>query len=114
MTEHMIQGIVVGLLLTELLELSFAALLRIRDVRSLGLILFTNLLTNPLAVLFFYIGIYGCRLPFIPVTAVMEAAVVISEWLIYRKFKLPVPSPLLFSLASNGVSWICGTLIQLL
>lgn len=114
MTEHMIQGIVVGLLLTELLELSFAALLRIRDVRSLGLILFTNLLTNPLAVLFFYISIYGFQFPFIPATAVIETVVVISEWLIYRQAKLPVSSPLLFSLASNGVSWICGTLIQLL
>ena len=114
MTAHMIQGIVAGLLLTELLELSFAALLRVRDVRSLGLILFTNLLTNPLAVLVFYISIYGFHFPFIPATAVIETVVVISEWLIYRQLKLPVACPLLFSLASNGVSWIYGTLIQLL
>lgn len=114
MTGALIQGIVISLLLTELLELTFAALLRLRDVRSLSLILFTNLLTNPLAVLFFYLSIYGFHFPVIPVTAVIEALVVFSEWLIYRHTKLPVCRPLLFSLAANGLSYLLGTLIQLL
>ena len=114
MSGTLLQGIVVGLLLTELLELSFAALLRLRDIRSLGLIFFTNLLTNPLAVLCFYFSIYAFGFPMVPVTIAIETAVVVSEWLIYRQTKLPVRFPLLFSLASNGVSYVLGALIQIL
>ena len=110
----MIQGLVTGLLLTELLELSFAFLLRLRDTKSLGLIFFTNLLTNPLAVLSFDLSIYLLGFPIIPVIAAIETAVVVSEWQIYKHGRLPVPSPLLFSLASNGVSYVIGTLIQIL
>ncbi len=100
----------VCLLLTVLLEESSALLAGIRKGFDLTVILFTNTLTNPVAVLSGMLFEAFTSIPKVAYIIFIEAAVFITEALIYRKLLYTKkPSPFILSLILNGVSFCIGT-----
>ena len=55
-------------------------------------------------------GIDGIAMTLI--TAVLEIAAVIAEWLVYKS-RTDIKKPFLFSLCANGFSFLCGILINI-
>ena len=96
----MLTNLAVSLLLTLLLELSFALLQGLRGRRELALVALVNCLTNPPAVLLRC----ALRVPVLP----LEAAAVLVEGLCYRAFSGQLRHPLRFSLAANAFSYTAG------
>ena len=94
-----------SLALTEVLECGFARGVGLRG-RALLLCALVNLITNPPVVLLHRLLGGGLLL-----TAGLEAAAVIAEWILYRYSGL-VKRPFLFSLAANALSFSLGLLIN--
>lgn len=100
----------VCLLLTVLLEEAAALITGVRKGFDLTVILFTNTLTNPIAVLSGLLFEAYTSIPKAAYIAVIEAIVFITEALIYRKLLYTKkPSPFILSLILNGVSFCIGT-----
>ncbi len=100
-----------ALLLTILFESITAFILGIRKLYGQAVILFTNLITNPilnciLTLVSFYISPDAFYYFLIP----LECAIVVAEGLIYRKTIDTKLNPFLFSLILNAASLILGTL----
>lgn len=101
---------------TLLLELLMALAFRIRKPKDLLLVVLVNMLTNPAAVLFNWLGtqylqdIWSifCQIP-------IELLVVLAEGCIYDTFKrnttADIRHPFWFSVAANLFSWGCGVLL---
>lgn len=105
-----------ALILTLIIELGMAFFLGIRSRKVLLLILFVNILTNPPAVLLYWLG--NLYLPDIVdfwLQLVIELVVVIVESLIYYCFSIKenwkLTHPILLSFIANVCSWIIGLLI---
>ncbi|GFI22444.1 hypothetical protein IMSAGC011_01219 [Lachnospiraceae bacterium] len=105
-----------ALILTLIIELGMAFFLGIRSRKVLLLILFVNILTNPPAVLLYWLG--NLYLPDIVdfwLQLVIELVVVIVESLIYYCFSIKknwnLTHPILLSFTTNICSWIIGLLI---
>ena len=98
------------LLLTVLLEETAALIIGVRKGFDLTVILFTNVLTNPIAVLSCMLFEAFASIPKVACVVVIEAVVFITEALIYRKaLYAKKPSPFILSLILNGVSFLIGT-----
>lgn len=108
MTMQLLRGLALGLVLTEVIELIFALTMGVRSGRDLLLVGLSNLLTNPLVVLLSYLALYKTALPMGPLVLLLEAGAILLEWRCYLWARLDVPSPLLFSLAANGTSYLLG------
>ena len=91
----------VSLGLTLLLEFPVTWCFGLRSRRMLTVFLLVNLLTNPAAVLLHLFGI-----PQLPI----ELAVVVTEWFVYRQFR--VKKPLALSVCANAWSWGLGLVIN--
>ena len=105
-----------SLAVTLAVELSLAAALRIRGGRDLLIILLANLLTNPTAnycydwALYFFNSNSGYL---ILIAVVLEAAVILTEYLIYRLLLSDCRvGKLKLSLILNGASFLAGILIS--
>lgn len=109
MTKYLFEMFGVSLLLTLFLELPVAAFLNFRGWRAAALVILVNVLTNPAAVLLHWLGI-----PQFPI----ELAVIAVEAAVYIWFSRDrawtIAHPFLLSLATNGLSWSVGELIQLI
>ena len=100
----------VCLLLTVILEEAAALIAGVRKGFDLTVILFTNILTNPIAVLSGLLFEAYTSIPKAVYIIFIEAAVFITEALIYRKLLYTKkPSPFILSLILNGVSFLIGT-----
>ena len=98
------------LLLTVLLEETAALAAGVRKGFDLMVILFTNTLTNPIAVLSGMLFEAFTSIPKVAYIIFIEAVVFITEALIYRKaLYTKKPSPFILSLILNGVSFCIGT-----
>jgi len=91
--------------LTELIECGFALGLKKRG-KALLLCALVNLVTNPPVVLLHHLLTGGWLL-----TAGLEAAAVLVEWLLYR-YSCLFRRPFCFALAANVLSFSLGILIQ--
>ena len=106
---------ILSFVITAVIETVTALIFKIRRARDLGVVLLSNILTNPLLNFFYMLavlkmGIAGARI----VLIVMEAAVITGEALIYRRLIPSLSHPFLFSLTANLLSFWGGFLITLI
>ena len=106
---------ILSFVITAAFETVTALFFKIRRARDLGVVLLSNILTNPLLNLFYMLavlkmGIAGARI----VLIMMEALVITGEALIYRKLIPSLAHPFLFSLTANLLSFCGGTLMTIL
>lgn len=99
----------ISLLFTLLIECLFAFVWGLRRKKDFLLVTLVNIVTNPTAVLSYWLyGMYyGRSLPVVQVG--IEIVVVIAEALIYRSFakeeSFGLKRPVLFAVLANGLSW---------
>ena len=106
----MFRSLILSLMMTWLLELSFAFLLGIRRWKDLILIMLVNLMTNPEVV---YLALtFRYSLPSWLLITMLESLAVVVEALYYRSYALTIRHPWLFSLAANVFSYGVGWLLQ--
>lgn len=108
----MLTILAVSLLLTLAAEEIFALAWGLRGRRELGLVALVNCLTNPPVVLLYYTATRWRGWDPVPVTLVLEAAAVLTEWRCYRACSEQVKRPLLFALLINVFSYGVGCIIN--
>lgn len=99
----------ISLLLTLLIEWIFAFVWGLRGKKTFLLVTLVNLVTNPAAVLTYWLyGMY-CGKALLAVQIGIELVVVTVEALIYRNFakeeSFDLKWPVLFAVLANGLSW---------
>ena len=110
----MLTVLAVSLLLTLALEEGFALLWGLRGKRELTVVALVNVLTNPVVVLSYYtcVGLFGWSALW--VTAALETAAIVVEWLYYHCCSRQLKLPFLFALLANTFSYGVGCVINLL
>ena len=110
----MLKIMAVSLLLTLVLEGLFACLWGLRSRRELAIVALVNIMTNPAVVLLYHtcVGFFGWSA--VLVTAALECAAVIAEWIAYRSCSEVLKRPFLFALLANAFSYGVGCVINLL
>lgn len=116
MTAYLIRMFGISLALTLGIELAAAFLCGVRSGRGILLVTLVNILTNPLAVMLYWlIRLYLPGLSRMSVQLPLEAAVIVSEALVYSGFsrdeRWRIRRPVLLSLAANLCSWLLGVLL---
>mgnify|MGYP001128495934 CR=1 FL=1 len=107
----MLRAMGLSLLLTELIELSAALLLKKRE--DMGLIALANLMTNP-AVVYLSLLTKSLRPGLYPAAAVTELFAVLAEGYAYKRRAAKIARPMLFSLCMNALSFGTGLVIKLI
>ena len=97
------------LVLTEVLELLFAFVFRVRNKKDLGLIALANALTNPWVV-FIFSFFSTEKLGYFLVLPALEIAAAAVEAFIYKKYSKTIRYPIWLSVGANLFSLIAGTL----
>ncbi len=101
-----------SLLLTVLIEGLVALLWGLRGKKSFFLVLLVNVLTNPAAVLVYWLYQVYAGEHSLPVQVVIELIVVTVEAYIYRSFaeddRFQVPRPIRLAILANVFSWGIG------
>ena len=111
--KQIIITLIVCLILTLVLEEITALIVGVRKGFDLTVILFSNLLTNPVVVFSGMLLASFTNIPRPVYVIVLELAAFITEALIYRKLLFTKkPSPFLLSLILNSVSFFVGTTLS--
>ena len=111
--KQIILTLIVCLILTLVLEEITALIVGVRKGFDLTVILFSNLLTNPVVVFSGMLLASFTEIPRPVYVIVLELAAYITEALIYRKLLFTKkPSPFLLSLILNSVSFFVGTTLS--
>lgn len=108
--QQLVKGLLRSLLLTEVLELLAAACFPQRNRHDFLLVIFVNILTNPVVV-YLDFWLHGATITWLLVGG-LEVAVWLSEALIYRKCLTGTQNPYLFSLILNAASYLGGVCLQ--
>lgn len=116
MAVYLVRMFGVSLALTIVIECVIAFFFGMRGRKNVLLVVLVNLLTNPPAVLCNWLcSLYLSDYHRIPVQLGIEAAVILTEALIYRAFardrRWQIERPVLLSLTANGCSWLPGLLL---
>ncbi len=108
----LISALALSLALTLALEIGFFYLTGKRDKRDLLLLVLVNVVTNPLAVLFFWIlRMYSAFHPVLIIAPLELVAALVEGWY-YERYGQAIARPWLFALAVNAFSFGMGVLIQ--
>ena len=111
--KQIILTLIVCLILTLVLEEITALIVGVRKGFDLTVILFSNLLTNPVVVFWGILLASFTKIPRPVYVIVLELAAFITEALIYRKLLFTKkPSPFILSLILNSVSFFAGTTLS--
>lgn len=97
----------VSLALTLALEGLFALIWGVRGRRDWLLLLLVNVVTNPIVVGLYQLGLNGW-----PAVAALELGAVLAEGLVYRRWGRTFRPALLFSLCANCFSFFSGLLLN--
>ncbi len=104
-----------SLLLTLLIEGLIAFLWGIRGKKNFLVVLLVNVLTNPAAVLVYWLYQVYAGEHSLPVQILIELAVVTVEAYIYRSFaeddRFQIPRPIRLAIVANVFSWGIGRLL---
>lgn len=109
----LIKPMIISLLLTILLEVSFALAVRIRNRSDLLLLCLVNIITNPLVTLCYYLANYYTDWNLIPVTLFLEGVAIMAEGFYFKKYGKTFRKPFLFSICVNLFSYAAGEIINL-
>lgn len=105
-----ILGISLGL--TILIEEALAFLAGIRSSKDLILVFLINLLTNPAAVLCYYFLTFNTQMNTLVAKILTELAVILIEYLYYKKYAGSINKPFLFSVSVNVFSFATGLVLN--
>ncbi|MBQ8821295.1 MAG: hypothetical protein IJZ82_01500 [Lachnospiraceae bacterium] len=104
-----------SLLLTVFIEGLVGFLWGLRGKKNFILVILINFLTNPAAVLIYWLYRMYFAGTSLPVQILIEIVVVMAEALIYRSFakdeRFPIRRPVLLAVVANGLSWGIGGLL---
>ena len=104
-----------SLLLTLLVEGAVAFLWGLRGRKNLLIVLLVNILTNPVAVLVYWLYQIYAGEHSLPVQILIELVVVTVEAYVYRSFaeddRFRIPRPIRLAIVANVFSWGIGRLI---
>lgn len=103
----MLTKLLLSLALTLVLEGAYGLLWGLKSRRDWLLLLLVNVVTNPIVGLLYHT--VSARWLFV---AVLEVAVVLVEWMAYRRWGRDTRPPLLFSLCANCFSFFGGLLLN--
>ena len=105
----------ISLSVTLLIEGLIAFWWGLRGKKSFLLVLLVNVLTNPLAVLVYWLYQVYAGAHSLPVQVIIELAVVIVEAYIYKSFaeddRFRIPRPIGLAIVANVLSWGIGRLM---
>lgn len=109
----MIISLIISLLLTIIIEISISFIIGIKDKKDLKVVLWVNVLTNPVVV---YIAncikLLNNNVIYNIFVFIMEVLVIIVEFVIYKKYlDYKNKSPLLISSINNIISFSLGIII---
>lgn len=114
MGNYLLQMFGISLLLTLLIEWLVAFLWKIRGKKGFLLVTLVNIVTNPAAVLTYWLYRVYCADTSIVVQIGIEIVVVVVEALIYRSFakeeSFRIKWPIVLSIVANTLSWGVGVL----
>ena len=110
----MIISLIISLILTIIIESSVSFIIGIRDKEDLKVVLWVNILTNPIVV---YIAnclkLLNNNVAYNIVVVIMEILVIIVEFIVYKKYlDYKKKSPLLISSLNNIISFSLGIIIS--
>lgn len=106
-----IQRLVESLLVTILLEELLAWLFGMHQKKNLLLVLLVNVLTNPLVVICYYLGISFIQCNSWYIKLVLEGMAVICEALYYQRYGEQIKHPWFLSILLNGFSFGSGIIL---
>lgn len=118
MTQYLIEMFGVSLLLTWMIELAVAGLLKVAPWKDWLPVILVNLLTNPAVV--FLCWVWRTYVPDLNSLWIQLPLEVLVIWIEFRIFKNMAKSgwncksPLKLSVVANGSSWLCGVVMSLL
>lgn len=109
----MILSLIISLCLTIVIELIISFILGIRNTEDIKVVIWTNVLTNPIVVyLAGCIKLLNNNLIYNIIVIIMEIIVVIVEFIIYKRYlKFKEKPPLLISSINNIISFLIGVFI---
>lgn len=109
---YVVKMFLVPYIITIIVEIIAAIIWGIRRKRELLAVLLINTVTNPLVTLIRWIAAQHLRFQSERdlVLAAAEIAVLLGEWLLFRKFVKSTKHPFLMSLVLNAVSFGAGLL----
>lgn len=110
----MIISLIISLLLTIIIEISISFIIGIRNIEDLKVVLWVNVLTNPVVVYISnFLKLFNNNVMYIILVCIMEVVVIIVEFVIYKKhLDYKEKSPLLISIINNIVSFSLGIIIS--
>lgn len=112
----MFESLVISLFLTLIIEMSLAAIAKVREEENLTTVMWVNVLTNPVVVFTANMTSIIFDNYFITRAVVyfLEIMVVIVEGYLFKKYLKDVKiNPYLFALYLNGISFLTGEVINL-
>jgi len=107
----MAYSLVVSLILTIILETGFFLIVGKRNKKDLLLVVFVNILTNPIVVSLYWLAFFYTGWNRAAVTAALELFAVLTEGYYYKKYGKGFKYPYLFSIAANAFSYGTGVLL---
>jgi len=107
----LITALVVSLILTLIIEVSFFLITGKRNKKDIWLVVLVNTLTNPIVVLLYWIAFFNTNWHPILIILPLEVFAILTEGYIYRLYSQTIKRPFLFSLAANSVSFSIGFVI---
>ncbi len=111
---YLLQMFGISLVLTLLIEWLVAFLWGMRGKKAFLLVTLVNIVTNPLAVLTYWLYRVYCADTSLTVQIVIEIVVVVAEALIYRSFakeeNYRIKWPIALAIVANVLSWGMGML----
>ncbi|MBR3002289.1 MAG: hypothetical protein IKF38_01795 [Clostridia bacterium] len=110
----MIISMIISLLLTIIIEISISFIIGIRENEDLKVVLWTNVLTNPVVV---YIAncvkVLNNDVIYSIVIFILEVSVIIIEFCVFKKFfNYKKKTPLLISSMNNIISFLLGIILS--
>lgn len=110
----MIMSLILSLLLTIIIEISISFIIGIREKEDLKVVLWVNILTNPVVVYTANcIKLLNNNVIYNVIVIIMEFLVIIVEFIMYKKnLDYKGKSPLLISSINNIISFSLGIIIN--
>ena len=107
-------SIIISLSMTLVIEVIIAICLKIRDKEDLKVIIFANILTNPVVVFCTNLAFtFGSQITYIVTVIIFEILAVITEYKLYKEFLIfKEKSPIYISIISNIFSFSIGLIID--
>ena len=112
MNGELLAALVISLFLTLIFEVGFFLLTGKRNKRDLLLVCLVNVLTNPVAVLFYWLAVLYTEWNSVIVKIALEFCAITVEGYYYKNYGEEFRHPFAFSIVANVFSFGIGLFIQ--